>query len=111
MQLLRWNGGNSSGIGIADVDNQGEVHADQFWQDYSFGNVRARPFGVIWEDTSDPIMAGLKDRKTLLKGKCGLCTYVDICNGNFRSRARAVYNDVWAEDPACYLSEEELGIR
>lgn len=110
LQLLRWNGGNSSGVGIADVDNQGHVHADQFWQDYSFGNVRERPFGQIWTDTSDPLMAGLKDRKKLLGGKCGRCTYVDICNGNFRSRAKAVYNDVWAEDPACYLTEEELGI-
>jgi radical SAM protein with 4Fe4S-binding SPASM domain len=95
---------------IADVDNQGHVHADQFWQDYSFGNVRERPFGQIWDDTSDPLMAGLKDRKKLLGGKCGRCTYVDICNGNFRSRAKAVYNDVWAEDPACYLTEQELGI-
>ncbi len=108
LQLLRWNGGNSSGIGIADIDNQGDVHADQFWQDYSFGNIRQRAFGEIWEDRSDPLMAGLKDRKALLKGKCGKCTYVDICNGNFRSRAKAVYNDPWAEDPACYLSAEEL---
>ncbi len=110
LQLLRWNGGNSSGVGIADVDNQGDVHADQFWQDYSFGNVRERPFSQIWNDTSDPLMAGLKDRRALLGGKCGRCPHVDICNGNFRSRAKAVYNDVWAEDPACYLTEEELGI-
>ncbi|MDP2663511.1 MAG: radical SAM protein [Dehalococcoidia bacterium] len=110
LQLLRWNGGNASGIGIADVDNQGNVHADQFWQDYTFGNVRERPFSQIWEDTSDPLMAGLKDRKALLKGKCGRCAYLDICNGNFRSRAKAIYDDVWAEDPACYLTEEELGM-
>jgi len=107
-ELLLWNGGNSSGIGIACIDNQGNVHADQFWQDYSFGNVRERKFGDIWTDTSDPLMAKLKDRKSFLKGKCGRCHWVDMCNGNFRARAIAVYNDTWMEDPACYLNKEEI---
>ncbi len=110
LELLRWNGGNSSGIGIASVDHRGEVHADQFWQHHSFGNVRERPFGEIWMDTSDPLMAGLKDRKKWLKGRCAQCQYLDICNGNFRVRAEAVYNDVWAPDPACYLTDEEIGL-
>lgn len=107
-KLLLWNGGNSSGIGIACIDNLGNVHADQFWQDYSFGNVRQRPFSDIWTDTSDPVMAKLKDRKRFLKGKCGRCRWIDICNGNFRARAIAVYGDPWMEDPACYLTEEEI---
>ena len=109
-QLLRWNGGNSSGIGIGAVDHLGNVHADQFWQHYSFGNVRERPFSRIWTDTSDPLMAGLKNRKPLLKGRCAACKYLDICNGNFRVRAEAIYDDVWAPDPACYLSDEEIGL-
>lgn len=46
----------------------------------------------------------------MLKGRCARCGYIDICNGNLRSRAEAVYGDVWAEDPACYLSDEEIGI-
>ncbi len=110
LQLLRWNGGNSSGLGIGAIDNLGYVHADQFWQHYSFGNVRERKFGEIWTDTSEPLMAGLKDRKPLLKGRCARCQYLDICNGNFRVRAEAVYGDVWAPDPACYLSDEEIGL-
>jgi len=108
-ELLLWNGGNSSGIGIANIDNQGNVHPDQFWQDYSFGNVRKRKFGEIWSDTSDPLMAKLRDRKPFLKGKCGRCRWLDMCNGNFRARAIAVFGDVWMEDPACYLTEEEIG--
>ncbi len=111
LQLLKWNGGNSSGIGIADIDNEGNVHADQFWWHHSFGNVRERPFSEIWTDTSDPLMAGLKDRKPLLKGRCASCKWLDICNGNFRVRAEAVYGDVWAPDPACYLTDEEIGMR
>ncbi len=110
LQLLRWNGGNSTGIGIGAVDHLGNVHADQFWQHHSFGNVRERPFSEIWTDISDPLMAGLKNRKPLLKGRCVACQYLDICNGNFRVRAEAVYNDVWAPDPACYLTDEEIGL-
>jgi len=110
LQLLRWNGGNSCGIGIGNVDNLGYVHADQFWKHYSFGNVRQRKFSEIWMDTSDELMRGLKNRKPLIKGRCAECKYLDICNGNFRVRAEAVYNDVWAEDPACYLTDEEIGI-
>ena len=110
LQLLRWNGGNSSGVGIGAVDHQGNVHADQFWQHYTFGNVRERPFSQIWTDTDDPLMAGLKNRKSLLKGRCAACQYLDICNGNFRVRAEAVYDDVWAPDPACYLTDKEIGL-
>ena len=110
LQLLHWNGGNASGVGIADIDHLGYVHADQFWQHYAFGNVRERPFSQIWLDTSDPLMAGLKNRKPLLQGRCARCRYLDICNGNFRVRAEAVYGNVWAADPACYLTDEEIAV-
>ncbi len=110
LQMLRWNGGNNSGIAIGNVDNLGNVHADQFWWHYSFGNVLKRKFSEIWMDTNDPLMAGLKNRKPLLKGRCSECKFLDICKGNFRVRAEAIYGDVWAPDPACYLTDEEIGI-
>jgi len=110
MTLLKYNGGNNSGIAIACVDWRGFVHADQFWRHKSFGNVRQRPFGDIWTDLSDPLLAGLKNRKGLLKGRCRICKYLDICNGNFRVRAEAVFGDTWAPDPACYLTDEEIGL-
>ena len=110
LELLRRNGGNNSGVRIGAVDNLGDVHADQFWWHYSFGNVRQRKFGDIWLDTSDPLMRGLKDRKALLKGRCARCKYLDLCGGNLRVRAETVYGDVWAEDPACYLTNEEIGL-
>jgi len=108
LKLLKINGGNKSGIGIADVDNLGFVHPDQFWMHYSLGNVKTRKFSDIWSDESDKILKGLRNRLPLLKGKCGRCHFQDICAGNFRVRAEAVYGDVWQEDPACYLSEEEI---
>ncbi|MFC1925342.1 radical SAM protein [Chloroflexota bacterium] len=108
--LLSANGGNNSGIRIGAVDDLGNVHPDQFWWHYSFGNVRKRKFGDIWMDTSDPMMRGLKDRKPLLKGRCSRCQYLDLCNGNHRVRAQVVSGDVWGEDPACYLTDEEIGL-
>ena len=108
--LLEYNGGNNSGVAISCVDQAGNVHPDQFWRHYSFGNVRQRPFSKIWPDVSDGLMARLKDRKPHLKGRCGMCKYLNICNGNFRVRAEAVFNDTWAPDPACYLTDGEIGL-
>lgn len=110
LSLLRRNGGNNSGIRIGAVDDLGNVHPDQFWWHYSLGNVRQRKFGDIWTDTSEPLMRGLKNRKGLLKGRCGQCHHLDLCNGNLRVRAEAVFGDVWAEDPACYLTNQEIGL-
>lgn len=110
LELLRVNGGNNTGIKIGAVDDTGNVHPDQFWWHYTLGNVLQRKFGDIWMDTSEPLMAGLKERKSLLKGRCASCRFLDVCNGNLRVRAEAVYSDVWAPDPACYLTEEELGV-
>jgi putative heme d1 biosynthesis radical SAM protein NirJ1 len=107
-QLLRLNRGNRSGIAIGAVDWEGGVHPDQFTLGHSFGNVRLRSFGDIWTDPDQPLLAGLRNRRHLLRGRCARCRWLDLCNGNFRSRAEAVYQDFWAEDPACYLTEEEI---
>ncbi|MBI4308625.1 MAG: radical SAM protein [Chloroflexi bacterium] len=110
LELLQRNGGNSAGSGIGAIDNLGNVHPDQFWWHYSLGSVRERPFSRIWEDTSDPLLQGLRHRRGLINGRCQVCPYYDICNGNLRVRAESTYGDVWAEDPACYLTDAELGI-
>ena len=108
-QLLRW-GGNSSGVNIANIDNLGTVHPDTMWWDYSIGNVRERPFSEIWEDTSDPLMAGLKAAKRPLEGRCAVCRQLAICGGNSRTRAWQLTGNPWAEDPGCYLSDTEIGV-
>lgn len=109
-KYISMNGGNRSGIAFGEVDPFGYVHPDQFTQHHTFGNVRDRKFSEIWQDTSNPIMAGLKDRKPLLKGRCSQCRFLDNCNGNFRTRAEAVTGDFWESDPSCYLTDEEIGI-
>jgi 12,18-didecarboxysiroheme deacetylase len=108
LELLKMNEGNNSGRGIGCVSWDGEVYADQFWRHYSFGNIRQRPFSTIWTDTSEPLMGKLKEKKRHLKGRCATCSWLDICGGNFRVRAEAVSGDVWAPDPACYLSDDEI---
>jgi 12,18-didecarboxysiroheme deacetylase len=108
LDLLRMNGGNSSGIGIGCVSWDGQVHADQFWRHYAFGNVRRRPFSEIWSDVSDPVMAKLKNKKRHVKGRCASCRWLEVCAGNFRVRAEAATGDLWAPDPACYLTDEEI---
>lgn len=107
-KFIGMNGGNRSGIAFGEVDPLGYVHPDQFTQHHTFGNVRERKFGDIWTDTSNPILAGLKNRKSLLKGRCAKCKFLDACNGNFRTRAEAVTGDFWASDPSCYLTDKEI---
>lgn len=108
LYLLRQNGGNRSGMAFACVGPLGDVHPDQFTRHISFGNVREKPFADIWTGTEHPFQAGLKNRKPLLKGRCGTCAWLDCCNGNFRARAEAISGDFWEADPACYLTNKEI---
>ena len=108
LELLKMNEGNSSGNGIACISWDGEIHADQFWRGISFGNVRKRTFSEIWADTGNELMAQLKDKKPYVTGRCTKCRWLDICAGNFRARSEAVTGDIWAPDPACYLTDEEI---
>ncbi|HET7383867.1 MAG TPA: heme d1 biosynthesis radical SAM protein NirJ [Pseudolabrys sp.] len=108
-KLAQW-GGNSSGVNIANIDNLGNVHPDTMWWHYNLGNVKERPFSAIWTDLSDPIMAGLKRRPRAIGGRCAVCAYFDICGGNTRVRAMRITGDPWAEDPGCYLADDEIGL-
>ncbi len=108
-RLAQW-GGNASGVNVANIDNLGNVHPDTMWWNYGLGNVKERPFSEIWQDVSDPIMAGLKAHPRPVTGRCGACAHLDICNGNTRVRAWQTSGDPWSEDPACYLDDEEIGV-
>jgi 12,18-didecarboxysiroheme deacetylase len=108
-ELLLMNGGNSSGTGIGCVSWDGSVHLDQFWRHVTLGNVRERKFSEIWTDLSNPLLAKLRDRRSHVTGRCARCRYLDLCAGNFRVRAEAATGDLWAPDPACYLTDEEIG--
>ncbi len=106
-RLEQW-GGNASGVNVANIDNLGNVHPDTFWWHYDLGNVKERPFSEIWLDTKDPLMAGLKQQPRPLEGRCASCHYQNICNGNTRVRAAQTTGNFWAEDPGCYLTDDEI---
>jgi len=110
--LLTWNGGGlySSGVGIGCIDYNGNVHPDQFWGHYDLGSIHRQPFSEIWTNPDEPLLKGLRDRRTYVKGRCRLCKFFDGCGGSLRVRADLHYNDAWAPDPACYLTDEEIGL-
>jgi pseudo-rSAM protein/SPASM domain protein len=109
-RYLEVNGGDPTGERVADIDYQGNVHLTQFWQGYSLGNVRDRPFGAIWDDESNPLLSRLRERERHLTGRCADCRYQDVCRGASRLRALAVHGDPFAPDPQCYLTPEERGV-
>ncbi len=111
-KLLAWNGGGmySGGVGIGCIDFHGKVHPDQFWWHYDLGDVRDRPFSEIWMDTGNPLLRGLKDRRNHIKGRCRICQFFDVCGGSLRVRADLHFGDPWAPDPACYLTDAEIGM-
>lgn len=109
-ELLQMNGGNSSGHGIGCVSWNGDIYADQFWRHHCFGNVRSQKFSQVWEAPQDPLLRHLKDKVAHLTGRCAGCCWRELCGGNFRARAEAVSGDLWAPDPACYLTDAEIGL-
>ena len=112
LKLLKTNGGNSSGVGIGCVSWNGDVLPDQFWRQHVLGNVRRQSFSEVWTDPKldvTGLLARLRDRGRYLKCRCVHCRFLDVCNGNFRPRAEAACGDPWGDDPACYLTDQEIG--
>ncbi|MGZ0701222.1 heme d1 biosynthesis radical SAM protein NirJ [Pseudomonas piscis] len=107
--MLRAWGGNASGSGIANIDNTGELHPDTYWWQHSVGNVRRTPFRTLWLEQPDALLRQLRQHPRAVTGRCASCRWLDICNGNTRTRAWAA-GDLWGQDPGCHLSDEEIGL-
>ena len=71
------------------------------------GNVRDRPFSLLWNDADDPVLSRFRTRPATVGGKCGSCTYPSLCGGGCRVRAWATSGDVTDEDPFCYVNGPE----
>lgn len=120
-RLLTWNGGgaNSSGRGIANIDTQGNVHPDQFWQGIVLGNVKRMPFSQIWDGHNPESVDTLKtirsigtlsqgERQARMSGPCAGCQWFCVCGGGFRTRAaHGAHGGLWGSDPGCYLTDAE----
>ncbi len=110
LELLTINGGNRSGMAVGSISSVGDVYPDQFTRTRKLGSIRERAFKEIWADEENEFLNSLRNRKPLLKGRCADCRWLHLCNGNFRARAEAFTGDYWESDPACFLSDEEIGI-
>ena len=56
-------------------------------------------------------MAGLKAKPRPVKGRCGcLPVSSNLRRQHARARSFQLTGDAWAEDPACYLSDGEIGV-
>jgi 12,18-didecarboxysiroheme deacetylase len=109
MRLLRMNGGNSTGHGLACVSWDGTVYPDQFWRNKPVGNVREKKFSEIWgRPEPGSLLALLREKKKHVTGRCVTCRFLDVCGGNFRARAEAATGELWGVDPACYLTDDEI---
>jgi Fe-coproporphyrin III synthase len=112
LELLNWNGGalNSTGTGIACIDPAGLVHPNQFWRHHTLGDVHDAPFSRIWSNPSEPLLSKLRATGGNIKGRCRFCRFLTACGGGLRIRAEKEYGDIFAPDPACYLSDREIGL-
>jgi radical SAM protein with 4Fe4S-binding SPASM domain len=108
LKLLKLNGGSSSGLGIGCVSWNGDVHPDQFWRDVKLGSIREKPFPELWNDPHNSLLVALKNKKSHITGRCRECRFLDVCGGGLRARAAYATGDIWAPDPACYLTSEEI---
>lgn len=102
-ELLKKKGGNSAGEKILNIDHMGNLHPDQFWREYTIGNLLQNS---LEEMMDNELLQKLKYRENYLY-ECRNCFFIDICRGSHRERALFLKNNLWARDPACYLTEEE----
>jgi len=100
-KLIAW-GGNSAGRKLLNIDSVGNVKPDPFFPQ-TIGNILEDSFTNIWNNKKNSILENLRMTPRKLGGSCESCEYLNICNGGSRSRANAIYDDLWAEDPSCYL--------
>lgn len=102
-RLKSW-GGNSAGRKLLNIDSKGDVKPDPFFP-YTIGNLLREDFRDIWSGEDSKMLQKLRIHPRELEGKCKECKYLDICNGGSRSRAWAIYDNLWAQDPSCYLED------
>jgi len=109
-RLLTANGGNRIGEGITCVDWKGDVHPDQFWRNYSLGNVTRKGLKQIWTNKDEPVLQKLRNKSKFADKRCLKCRWFDLCKGNFRFLGPDPAEKNWLLEPACYLTDAEIGV-
>lgn len=120
VDMKRWIRGCIAGLYYCRIYPTGEVTPCPYMP-IKLGNIRNRSFRDIWSNSE--IFKALRDLD-LLKGKCGICEYRDLCGG-CRARAYGVstnlvdfcgalhnptelQGDYMAEDPWCIYRPKAL---
>lgn len=106
-RLLLAAGGNKIGQKIVCVSWDGNVYADQFWRNYSLGNVMQKSFREIWE-SDEPVLKHLRDKDNFAAQRCLRCRWFPLCKGNYRFLGSDADERNWLNEPACYLSDDEI---
>lgn len=109
-RLLLANGGNKIGEKIASVGWDGSVYPDQFWWNYPVGNVKDKTFKEIWENSNEPVLGKLRKKSEFADKRCLRCKWFDLCKGNFRFLGAESDTKYWLNEPACYLTDEEIEV-
>jgi len=86
----------NSGKGFIFISYRGDVFPSGFLPVLA-GSVRKQNLSEIYRNS--PVLRELRD-SSLLKGKCGLCVYKDMCGGS-RSRVYALTGDYLEADLSC----------
>ncbi len=108
MKFLLANGGNRIGEKIGCVGWDGNVYPDQFWRNYSLGNIKDKTFRRLWEDSTEPVLNKLRNKSKFADKRCLKCRWFDLCKGNFRFLGGNTDDKYWLNEPACYLTDEEI---
>lgn len=90
----------NDGKGVAFISHTGDIFPSGFLP-LSAGNIRENKLADIYRES--PLFRQLRNAE-LIKGKCGRCTYRNICGGS-RARAYAETGDYLAEDSLCIYDE------
>ncbi len=88
LDMRKWIRGCIAGLYYCRVCSNGEITPCPYLP-IKLGNVRNRTFSDIW--FTSPILNDLRNSDKL-KGKCGRCTYRDLCGG-CRARAYGLSSD------------------
>jgi len=94
--LNRPRKGVNDGNGFLFISHIGEIQPSGFLP-LTAGYVRDDDVVKVYRN--HPIFTDLRD-PSKLKGKCGICEYIDICGGQ-RGRAYGLTGDYLETDPAC----------
>lgn len=111
LNLLMAAAGNRTGQNIASISWDGSVYPDQFWRNYSLGNIKEKSFRNIWDNNNEPVLRMLRNKTKYRDNRCAKCKWFSLCKGNYRSLSADAQNQGnWLNEPPCYLTDYEIGI-